>query len=81
MLGEPRWCRARFVLSGSDRQGVCAGLGYARSSGFGRCDRHLLASLLSRRHRRRARHRVGKYRVVPLAGPGFEDLDQRVRQR
>jgi hypothetical protein len=29
MLGEPRWCRARFVLSGSDRQGVCAGLGYA----------------------------------------------------
>jgi hypothetical protein len=31
--------------------------------------------------RRRARHRVGKHRVVPLAGPGFEDLDQRFRQR
>jgi hypothetical protein len=50
MLGEPRWCRARFVLGGSDRQGVCAGLGYARPPGFGRCDRHLLASSLSRRH-------------------------------
>jgi len=31
--------------------------------------------LLSRRHPRRARHRVGKRRVVPLGGPGFEDLD------
>jgi hypothetical protein len=34
MLGEPRWCRARFVLGGSDRPGVGAGLTYARSLGF-----------------------------------------------
>jgi hypothetical protein len=50
MLGEPRRCRARFVLSGSDRPGGCSGLGYARSPGFGGCDRHLLAAVLSRRH-------------------------------
>jgi hypothetical protein len=31
--------------------------------------------------RRRARHRVGKHRVVPFAGPGLEALDRRVRQR
>jgi hypothetical protein len=31
--------------------------------------------------RRRARHRVGKHRVVALAGPGFEDLDQRFGRR
>jgi hypothetical protein len=69
------------VLSGSDAQGVCAGLGYARSpvsdDVIGICWRHCCRVVT----RRRARHRVGKHRVVPLAGPGFEDLDRRVRRR
>jgi hypothetical protein len=80
-LGEPRWYRARFVLDGSDRPGVCAGLTYAGPPGSGRCHRQLLASWLSRRLPRAHATRVGKHRVVVLAGPGFEGLDRYFRER